>query len=759
MVIPATHNTPAGSARRRRWVAMSAFTLALTLIPFSHNAGARLETAFHIKSGEAEAVDHELAQRFQSPYAHRLIAVIKGLPDPESAEGSNAIDLIVNGLRTQPRVSGVLSRLDWPDPLFVGKDGGTLVIVGLGPGAGSEESLIPALRTEAMLLQNQLRPQFPGISIQLTGETPLNFDFRKISADDVNHAEARVLPVTLILLLIAFGSVAAAMLPLGVGLLAISMTMGAAALLANHMHLSILVGNLATMLGLGLGIDYALLMVSRFREALSEGHDANEAADFAAHLAGRTLIISAATVVIGFAALLTVPISEISSIGVAGLLVASLSVLICTCILPWVLGFLGVRVNSWRLHLPASWNSGSGGMLASPKARWRRWGHAVTGRPWIALLTAGLPLLFLALQSLRISPGLPPGNWLPAGAESVQALRSLEGMGRSGIVQSLRVVLELPRSASPSTPDGWMAISRLTDYLAKDPRCSEVVSLATLSGGADDPGFLSQLQEDTRRSLLRDDGLATLLEVLPTAVVTPAEQIRWVRELRSADVEKITGIPGAAIRIGGIPAINADYEAVVKERLPKVIAGVVLGSLAALLAGLRSLFAAVKAILLNLLSVAASFGALVLVFQDGHGSRVLGVAGPTGNVFPIIPILTFAIVFGLSMDYEVFLVSRVLEERRRGLTERAAVIEGLASTAGLITSAAAIMIAVFAAFMLGNFLIIKMLGFTLAVAVLIDATAVRMVIGPALLQIAGDWNWWPLGLSGSEAIAPAEVAR
>ncbi len=757
--MPETHSTPAGSARRRRWVAMTAFTLALILIPFSHNAGGRLETAFHIKGGEAEAVDRELTQRFQSPYAHRLITVIKGLPDPESVEGSNAIDLIVNGLRTQPRVSGVLSRLDWPDPLFVGKDGGTLVIVGLGPGAGSEESQIPALRTKAIELQNQLRPQFPGVTIQLTGETPLNFDFRKVSADDVNRAEVRVLPVTLILLLIAFGSVTAAMLPLGVGLLAISMTMGAAALLADHMHLSILVGNLATMLGLGLGIDYALLMVSRFREALSEGHDANEAADIAAHQAGRTLIISAATVAIGFAALLTVPISEISSIGVAGLLVASLSVLICTCILPWVLGLLGVRVNSWRLHLPAFWHSGSSGILANPKARWRRWGHAVTGRPWIALLTAGLPLLFLAFQALRISPGLPPGNWLPAGAESVQALHSLEGMGRSGIVQSLRVVLELPKSASPSTPAGWKAMSRLTDYLAKDPRCSEVVSLATLSGGAEDPRILSQLPEDTRRSLLRNDGLATLIEVLPAAVVTPADQIHWVRELHSVDVAKITGIAGAVIRIGGIPAINADYEAVVNERLPKVIEGVVLGSLAALLVGLRSLFAAVKAILLNLLSVAASFGALVLVFQDGYGSRVLGVAGPTGSVFPIIPILSFAIVFGLSMDYEVFLVSRVLEERRRGLTERAAVIEGLASTAGLITSAAAIMIAVFAAFMLGNFLIIKMLGFTLAVAVLIDATIVRMVIGPALLQIAGDWNWWPLGLSGSHAIAPAEAAR
>jgi RND superfamily putative drug exporter len=755
--MPATQLAPVGSSRRR-WVAMSGLVLALALIPFSYRASDRLETAFHIKGGEAEAVDRELAQRFGSPYAHRLIAVIKGLPDQDSSEAAEVLGLIVNNLGKQPRVSGVLSRLDWPDPLFVGKDGGTLVIVGLGSGAASEESLIPAMRTMAIELQRQLQPRFPRINIQLTGETPLNVDFRKVSADDVNRAEARVLPVTLILLVIAFGSVVASMLPLGVGLLAISMTMGAAALLANHMHLSILVGNLSTMLGLGLGIDYALLMVSRFREALENGHDGNEAADIAARQAGKTLIVSAATVAIGFAALLTVPISELSSIGLAGLLVASLSVMICLCMLPWVLGVLGVRVNSWRLHLPERWLL-AGGALASPNARWRRWGHAVTGRPWVALLAAGLPLLVLAFQAKRISSGLPPGDWLPAGAESVQALHSLEAMGRSGIVQSLRVVLELPVSASPRTPGGWLAVSRLTNYLAKDLRCSEVVSLATLSGGAQDPRMLSLLPENTRRILLRDDGLATLIEVLPAEAVTPGEQIRWLHELRSADIQKITGIAGASIRIGGIPAINADYDTVVKERLPKVMSGVVLGSLFTLLVGLRSLFAAVKAILLNLLSVAASFGALVLVFQDGYGVRLLGVAGATGSVFPIIPILSFAIVFGLSMDYEVFLVSRVLEERRKGLPERDAVIEGLACTAGLITSAAAIMIAVFAAFMLGNFLIIKMLGFTLTIAVLIDATVVRMVIGPALLQVAGDWNWWPLGLSGSKAFPVTEAAR
>jgi RND superfamily putative drug exporter len=163
----------------------------------------------------------------------------------------------------------------------------------------------------------------------------------------------------------------------------------------------------------------------------------------------------------------------------------------------------------------------------------------------------------------------------------------------------------------------------------------------------------------------------------------------------------------------------------------------------------------VKAIVLNLLSVAASFGALVLVFQDGHGSGLLGIPGGTGSIFPLVPIVAFAIVFGLSMDYEVFLVARVLEARRSGLSELEAIPEGLAKTAGLITSAAAIMIVVFAAFTFGNFMVVKMIGFTLAVAVFIDATLVRIVIGPALLRIAGDWNWWPGGLPKA-CTAPAE---
>ena len=755
MVMPSL-KSGSGAARRRFWLAMSGFVMALALMPFSYKVERRLETAAHIKGGESEKVDKELAQRFQSPYAHRLVVAISGIPDPDSAESANALSFLTSSLRGVPEVSGAVSSLDWPDPLFTGNNGGALIIVGLDPHDKAVEALVPILRAKADWMEGQLRSQYPNIKLEITGETPLTFDLRKVSADDVKHAEERALPVTLLLLLLAFGSLVAAPLPLGIGVLSISMALGAAALLAHYLHLSILVQNLATMLGLGLGIDYALLIVSRFREALAEGYDPGQAADTAAGQAGKTLLISATTVAIGFSALLTVPISELRSIGIAGLLVTVLSVVLCTFILPWVLGLLGHRINAARVRLPGRQFKTRESLCAASE-RWVRWGSIITRWPWTALLVAGVPLLILAFQARRISPGIPDHDSLPAAAESVRALRTLQGMGRSGIVQSLRVVLELPPQSPPLSPAGWLAVSRLTKRFQSDPRAEEVLSLPTLAGMSDTADEIDDLPQPIRESFLSSDGQATLIELLPTATLPPNEQIRWVREVRSSDIAAITGVPGAVLRVGGIPALDADYDSVVKARLPSVVLGVVLGSLLALLIGLRSLFAALKAILLNLLSVGASFGALVVVFQEGHGSKLFGLDGPTGTVYPIVPILSFAIVFGLSMDYEVFLVARVLEERRCGLCERSAVIEGLARTAGLITSAAAIMIAVFTAFTVGGFLVVQMLGFTLAVAVFIDATAVRMIVGPALLKLAGDWNWWPFGLYGAPATSEKKL--
>ncbi len=737
------------AARRRFWLAMSGFVIALALLPFSYKVERHLETVVHIKGGESEKVDLELAQGFQSPFAQRLVLVISGIPDADSAKGADALGFLTASLRDVPGVSAAVSSVDWPDPLFSGSNGGTLIIVGLDPHDETVEALVPKLRAKADWMEGQLKSQYPNIKLEITGETPLNFDLRKVSADDVTHAEERAMPVTLVLLVLAFGSLVAALLPLGVGLLSISMALGAAALLAHFLQLSILVQNLATMLGLGLGIDYALLMVSRFREALAEGYDPGPAADIAAGQAGRTLIISATTVAIGFSALLIVPISELRSIGIAGLLVTALSVMLCTSILPWALSLLGHRIDAAKVSIPDKRSKTPDPCAASE--RWVRWGCIVTNRPWTSLLVAGIPLLILAFQARRISPGIPDHHSLPAAAESVQALHTLQRMGRSGIVQGLRVILELPPQSPPLSPTGWEAVSRLTQRFQSDPRAEEVLSLPTLTGMSDTADGVNDLPALMHKSFLSRDGQATLIELLPTSTLTPNQQVQWVRDVRSSDVAAMTGVPGAVLRVGGVPGLETDYELVVKERLPKVVLGVILGSLLALLIGLRSLFAAVKAILLNLLSVGASFGALVVVFQDGHGSKLFGVEGPTGSVYPIVPILSFAIVFGLSMDYEVFLVARVLEERRRGLCERSAVIEGLARTAGLITSAAAIMIAVFTAFTFGSFLVVQMLGFTLAGAVLIDATVVRMVVGPALLRLAGDWNWWPFGLYGTTA--------
>jgi RND superfamily putative drug exporter len=731
---------------RRFWPAGIVLAGVLALLPFSFHAERHLETATRIDGSEAGKIPEELATRFHSPFVDRVVLVIQGLPPVDSEEGEQALAIIDKALQEEPGVSGVVSHLDFHDSIFLGKGGGTFVLVGLASTEGPVESLVPKLHQLANSLQNQLRGRYPAVKLELTGETPLNFDIRKASADDVQHAETLVIPATLALLLVAFASLVAALIPVAVGQLAIASAMAIAGFLALRWHLSILVQNLSTMLGLGLGIDYALLMVSRFREAIAVEPNGLKASAVAARQAGHTLLISASTVAIGFLALLTVPISEVRSIGVAGVLVAGMSVLLANTLVPALLAALGPRINAGRLPFTASLD---GHRAARTGERWRRWGKVIVAHPWPAIFLAGTPLLLLASQALRLDTSVPRGDWLPSAAESVRALHTLEHMDRVGMVYSLRVILELPTDSIAQTDAGWNALDRFSKQLARDPRAYRVISLTTVAES--NRSSLGNLSRETRRTFLSRDGRAALVEILPATSVSLNDQVNWVRELRNTGAVALTGVPGATLRIGGIPALTADYQAIVRDRFASVMAMVVGGTLLALLGGFRSLFAAVKAIALNLLSVAASFGALVLVFQDGHGCRFLGVPEGTVSIFPIVPIVAFAIVFGLSMDYEVFLVARVLEARRSGLSEMEAIPEGLARTAGLITSAAAIMIVVFAAFTFGSFLVVKMLGFTLAVAVFIDATLVRIVIGPALLRLAGDWNWWPGGLGDARS--------
>jgi RND superfamily putative drug exporter len=497
------------------------------------------------------------------------------------------------------------------------------------------------------------------------------------------------------------------------------------------------------MLGLGLGIDYALLTVSRFRESLSRGRGAEGAAEDACRHAGGTVALSGAAVAVGFAGLLLVPVGELRSLALGGLLVAGASVLIAVTLLPALLAWLGPRIDTGRLP----WRRSQRRADAAHDARveiWRRWGRWVWRHPALVLLTAGTPLLLLALHAPRMRTGLPDGDWLPSRMESTVAVRDLRAMGRSGLIQEVRVLIHLPEEAFALGAEGWDALRRVEETLAADPRIARVQSLRRVAGDrADDLAYVSFLPGFLKHCFISGFGDAALFSLIPHEGVAPTEMEDLVRELRRTDAVSLTGLADARLQVGGLPAFNVDYDDTVAGRFRAVVALVIGATLLALFLFFRSVLIPLKAVALNLLSVGAAFGAVVLVFQDGHGVSWVGLAGATGSVFPAVPILVFAIVFGLSMDYEVFLMARVAEARRSGLDEGEAVAEGLARTGGVITSAAGVMVAVFGAFAAGEFLLVKMLGFALGVAVLLDATLIRVAVGPALLRLGGRWNWWP----------------
>jgi putative drug exporter of the RND superfamily len=420
-------------------------------------------------------------------------------------------------------------------------------------------------------------------------------------------------------------------------------------------------------------------------------------------------------------------VNELRSVAVGGVLVVCVSVLVATTLLPGVLAVLGRRLDAGRIWRPKGTRS----------PRWTRWGRFVTERPLLVLVLAGVPMCALALEARGLRTELPRGDWLPRDMESAIALRELIAMKRSAAINGIRVLVELPGNALDDA--AWASTKRIAATLANDSAVASVRSLpgllAPMESFAPRRVLFAALPVGVRRAFVSRDSQATMLEVIPREGASTSELVALVGRIRAGD--------SRGIKVGGLPAFNADYETAVAGRFFRIVALIVAATFVMLAFGFRSLLVPIKAIVLNLLAVAGAFGAVKLVFQDGFGASLLGLPGPLDAIFPAIPILVFCIVFGLSMDYEVFLVSRVREARQSGLDERSAIVEGLDRTGGIITSAAAIMIVVFGAFTFGGFLVIKMLGFALATAVLIDATVMRLAVGPALLALAGRWNWWP----------------
>jgi len=600
--------------------------------------------------------------------------------------------------------------------------------------------LLDSLRQASTHIAAAMRRKYPSVALRWTGEVALNTDLRRVSADGARRAESRALPLTFALLLVAFGAVAAALLPVAGALLSIGVTLGIAALVAMHWSLSILLQNVVSMIGLGLGIDYSLLVVQRFRQiALGQSIPWSRCAREALRTAGPTILLSGTAVAIGFSALAVVPVNELRSVAVGGVIVTIVSMLLATTLLPGVLASLGRRVDFGRLP------------LVRPRADidWGRWAAFVTRHPGRVLLAAGLPVALLAWQARRLDTIQPRSDWLPKQVESAIALHTLEAMGRSAVVQTVRLTVEFPPGTSALDDSGWTATARLARQLVADSAVDRVRSLpgllAPLAGTLPRNLLLAELPSAVRRSFVSGDGRLALVEVIPREGTSPAGLAALVRRIRAAEPPLVTGTGHARIRVGGLPALNIDYEQAVagRRRFTQVVGLVVLATFVVLAVGFRSVLVPLKAVVLNLVAVAGAFGAVTLVFQDGYGASLLGLSGPLGGIFPAIPVLVFCVVFGLSMDYEVFLVARVREARVAGRGERDAIADGLAHTGRLITSAAAIMIVVFGAFMAGDFLLMKMLGFALAVSVLLDATVMRLAVSPALLTLAGRWNWWP----------------
>jgi putative drug exporter of the RND superfamily len=735
---------------RWRWAIVVAWVLIGTaLLPLTTTIENRLTVAARVDDSESAAVEDALDTRFHAPFARWVALVIAGVPTPNTPAGRAALARTVEIVRAQTSVTRTFSYLDDPDSLFAGASGeGTVVVVGLDPAVSRPERLLPGLREGTAALERELRRRHPTATLRWTGEIALNADLRLASAAAAAGAERRALPLTLAVLLVAFGAVAAAILPLVAAVIAVVVTLGVVAVLAAWWPLSMVLQNVVSMLGLGLGIDYALLSVSRFRAARAEGMPVHDAAGVCAARAGPTILLSAGTVAIGFGALLLLPLSEIRAIAVGGLLVAVISALVAVSLVPAVLAICGSRLEAGRLRITGSrWMN----------AGWEKWARVAVTRPRLVVVLGGLPVCALAWQATRLDTRLPRGDWLPRAMESALAVRDLHRMGRAGIVQTIRIILELPPGVRVVDHAGWRATSRVAAALLREPEVARVRALPTIAPGAiPGPLLRSLLPDDVRATFLSTDGTTTLLEVVPAHAASPNDLVELVGRLRKRGASELSGLAGSRMLVGGIPAFNADYRDALTGRFALVAGVVITATLVVLGIAFRSLVIAVKAVALNLLSVAAAFGALVLVFGDGVGISMLGLDAAPGGTFPMIPVLVFSIVFGLSMDYELFLVSRVAEARRSGASESDAIVQGVAQTGGVITSAAAIMIVVFGAFVLGDVLLVQMLGFALAVAVLVDATIVRIALGPALLRLAGRWNWWPgdLSLPGGRPRAP-----
>jgi putative drug exporter of the RND superfamily len=564
--------------------------------------------------------------------------------------------------------------------------------------------------TEALVEKVEAIDQESAFAVSVTGTETLDHDFNLLSQEDLENGELKFgLPAALIILLLVFGAVVAGLVPLLMAIVAIVVALGLSTLLAQQFELSVFLVNMLTGMGLALGIDYSLFVVSRYREERAQGRDELAAIEASGATASRAVLFSGSVFVVAMFGMLLVPNSIMRSLAVGAILVGIVSVVAALTLLPAVLGLLGDRVNALRIPI-----IGRGALQASnPEGRvWGAIVRRVLRRPGLSLALSTAVLLALALPVFRLDTGTSGVSALPDRFVSKQGFLALERDFPGTTTDPAEIVVQ-NASAKGVAP----ALERLRARLAADPRFGD--------------GDLAQSA---------DDGVALLsVPVKGDPSSTPA--IDAVRELRSEVVPQTFAGTNAEALVGGTSSENIDYFDSVIGPAPYVIAFVLLLTFVLLTVVFRSIVVAGTAVFLNLLSVGAAYGLLVLVFQEGIGADLLGFQ-TTDTIEAWVPLFLFSVLFGLSMDYQVFLLSRIRErfDQTRDTTD--AVTFGVGSTARIITGAALIIVAVFSGFARGDLIMFQQMGFGVAIALLIDATIIRSVLLPSAMKLLGDANWY-----------------
>lgn len=701
---------------------------------------------------EARLVEARITERFGRPLQDFFAVVVTAPGSFREAGSQAALDTLVAATRRASYVRTVVTWNDGGDASFLSEDErSTFFLVALDTHQpDSAGGLVEPIRQVLHEALDRL-PQRTLYTVTVTGRSVLDFDIRTVSAADAKRLELRLLPVAMVVLLLAFGAFVAALLPLVVALVAIALSLTIVGLLAKVTPMSVFVLNMTTMIGLGVGIDYSLLVVTRFREELTRGLRRHEAAVRAMQTAGVAVITSGMTVAVGFGALLITPMVETRSIGIGGLVVVAVAVLLSVTLLPALLAVLGRAIDRPR------WLARKLAWYHAPQV-WEKWARTLSRHPLRALTLGLSTIAILTAPLFWIKIDLPARGWWPTATEAGRGVEALTDMGASGVLLPIRVLVEVPEGERVTAALRLRGLRALSDSMRADPRVVDVRSLVDLEEGTSILGYsllygdreTAQAQyPDFLDAYLSSDGSATLVDVVladTVSLTTGTDVVRDLRALLASDA--IRGLQGAELRVGGYIASSLDAQNLMLKQVPLLIL-LVLGVTAVMLAvAFRSVLVPLKAVIMNSFSVTATFGLIVLVFQYGVGAELFRLAGPTEAIVVVVPVVVFAVVFGLSMDYEVFLLSRIKEAYDRTGKNTEATMEGLSATASVITSAALIMILVFGAFAFARVLLMQFVGFGLAVAVLLDATIIRMVLVPAFMQVAGRWNWWPGGRKG-----------